>query len=94
MTTEERIADLETDADFSLERGGDIGATRALVYELRALRLMLREEIREAAWRLKGDTSLRYREPEVSATPEVLERMNIAVPERLSEAVLEGKDVP
>ena len=56
MTTEERIADLERWADVCLQ-----GADReleAVVYEIRALRLMLREEIREAAWRLAGDSAV------------------------------------
>jgi hypothetical protein len=51
-TTEERIAELETYLDYTLAapHGAKFGPEVVIACELRALRLMLREEIREAAW--------------------------------------------
>jgi len=59
MTPEERIAALEVQADRALKNAGmtsrsyenrSVNAQLALALEVRALRLTLREEIREAAW--------------------------------------------
>lgn len=55
MTTEERIAELERRADLAMANTPSGNIARATVYELRALRLMLQNEIREAAWRVSGD---------------------------------------
>lgn len=58
MTTEEHIAELQKMANKALGDAGTVIPERAtamavagVICELRALRLMLREEIREAAWR-------------------------------------------
>lgn len=56
MTTEERIAALDLISDAALAGGEGV---LAIACELRALRLMLREEIREAAWR-DNDGELHY----------------------------------
>lgn len=57
-TTEEHIAQLEKRADEYLRYGSGgrslEDTTMAIAYELRALRLMLRDELREAAWRVKS----------------------------------------
>jgi hypothetical protein len=65
MTTDERIAELEKWATACIQ--DDDTTTEdllvAIAYELRALRLMLREEIREAAWRIGAGVA------DVLATP-------------------------
>lgn len=70
MTTEEKIAELDEASAFAMEILGQhakpaevIGhetavAVAALTCQVQALRLMLREEIREAAWRLAGDSAV------------------------------------
>ena len=55
LTTDQKIADLEWRANEALSR---IDSMVAIAYELRALRLMLREEIREAAWRIPEPVNL------------------------------------
>ena len=114
MTTEERITELEQGASDAFDRLRFIAkeegyadtdrvaiALSAVSMELRALRLMLREEIREAAWRLAA--------PKADYDPERIQRNAMewlaknmdkvpydqdAVPEKLHEAVVDGKDVP
>lgn len=94
MTTEERIAELEKRVDGFMENRYLGVDAAAIVSELRALRLMLREELREAAWRL-GARAMTDEQAGafIRAMGEPRPYDQEAVPERLIEAV-EGKDVP
>ena len=94
LTTEEEIARLEGYATSCIQDDDSTTADVlcAIAYEIRALRLMLREEIREAAWRVSPDYAgwTVKRSKPIAGLPYDQE----AVPEKLHEAVVEGKDVP